>query len=205
VLGDRVCILDGAIIQALPTREGEKPLIENTVMVNGETYAVHIGDRAVLAPQAQVHGPAVIGPDSYIGMQALVFRSRIGEKCVVEPRAAVIGVNVPDGHYVPAGTVLTDQDAANRLPAITPGHPYADLARQTVRSSIELAKGYRALYPLAGAHAAEDELPPLDEPTGHETDPGAAGHEAPAAGNGPTAEHASPHAEAGHAAENHTH
>lgn len=186
VLGDRVCVLDGAVIQALPTQEGGKPLIENTVMVNGETYAVHIGDRAVIAPQAQIHGPAVIGPDSYVGMQALVFRSRIGERCVVEPRAAVIGVNVPDGHVVPAGMVVTDQEQANRLPALSAGHPYAETARQTVKSSVELARGYRALNPLPGVTVEDDELPPLEDEHG-------AGHGEPHAGAGGDG-----HADAGH-------
>jgi|GEM_PF-1186587 len=223
VLGDRVCVLDGAVIQALPTQEGGKPLIQNTVMVNGETYAVHVGDRAVIAPQAQIHGPAVIGPDSYVGMQALVFRSRVGERCVVEPRAAVIGVNVPDGHVVPAGMVVTDQEQANRLPVLSPGHPYADTARQTVKSSVELARGYRALYPLPGVQVDDDELPPLDDeqPGSHGTPhAGAAGeghgeatgHD-PAAGEGhvgeshaaggeghaadaPAGEHGAPHGEA---------
>ncbi len=194
VLGDRVCVLDGAIIQALPTQEGGKALIENTVMVNGETYAVHIGDRAVIAPQAQVHGPAVIGPDSFIGMQALVFRSRVGERCVIEPRAAVIGVNVPDGHVVPAGMTVTDQEQANRLPVLAAGHPYADTARLTVKSSIELARGYRALYPLPGVTSDEDALPPLEEEQvaggGHGGHGNASGH-----ANG---EHAEASHEAGH-------
>ena len=198
VLGDRVCVLDGAIIQALPTQEGGKALIENTVMVNGETYAVHIGDRAVIAPQAQVHGPAVIGPDSYIGMQALVFRSRVGEHCVIEPRAAVIGVNVPDGHVVPAGMTVTDQEQANRLPVLTDGHPYADTARLTVKSSVELARGYRALYPLPGVTSDEDALPPLEEEQvaggGHGTHGGASDHaDGEHAGAGHETEHESGH------------
>jgi carbonic anhydrase/acetyltransferase-like protein (isoleucine patch superfamily) len=38
-----------------------------------------------------------VDDDVFIGMQAMVFKARIGAGCVVEPAAKVIGVTVPAG------------------------------------------------------------------------------------------------------------
>ena len=50
-----------------------------------------------LAYQSQVHGPAKVGNDTFVGMQALVFRAELGNRVVVEPGAKIIGVKVPSG------------------------------------------------------------------------------------------------------------
>ena len=41
--------------------------------------------------------------------------------------AKVIGVNVPEGRYVPAGRVVTTQAQADALPGITPDYAFATL------------------------------------------------------------------------------
>lgn len=182
-VGDASSIQDGAIIHALPTEEKGVSKLEHRVVVEGQEYAVHIGDRVTLAPQSQVHGPSVVADDAYIGMQALVFKARIGAGCVLEPRAAAIGVNVPEGHYVPAGVVVTSQEQADALPAITPGYAYRDAGALAVKVNTQLAEGYRNLYP-AGY--------PLQAAPAHD-----AGHapeqSAPDHGAAPAPAHAEPH------------
>lgn len=146
-IGTDSSVQDGVVLHALPTEEKGIKKMDNVVVVNGEDYALYVGDRVTLAPQCQVYGPAVVSDDAYIGMQALVFKSRVGAGCVLEPRAAVIGVSVPDGHYVPAGMVVTSQEQADKLPAIDPGYAYKGAGALAVKVNTQLAEGYRNLHP----------------------------------------------------------
>ena len=144
-VGDETNIQDGVVLHALETidEEGE-PVENNQVEVDGEKYAVYIGERVSLAHQAQVHGPAYVGNDTFIGMQALVFKAKIGNNCVLEPTSAAIGVTIPDGRYVPAGTVVTSQAEADRLPEVTDDYAYRHTNEAVVYVNVNLAEGYNA-------------------------------------------------------------
>lgn len=93
-----------------------------------------------LAHQSQVHGPAKVGNDTFVGMQALVFRAELGNRVVVEPGAKIIGVKMPSGRYVPALAVVTTQDVADTLPLITDRYPYRNLNDGVVRVNVQLAE-----------------------------------------------------------------
>lgn len=144
-VGDECNIQDGVILHALETvnEEGE-PVEENQVEVDGKKYAVYIGERVSLAHQAQVHGPSLVGNDTFIGMQTFVFKAKIGNNCVLEPTSAAIGVTVPDGRYVPAGTVVTSQDEADKLPEVTDDYAYKHTNEAVVYVNTNLAEGYNA-------------------------------------------------------------
>jgi carbonic anhydrase/acetyltransferase-like protein (isoleucine patch superfamily) len=101
-----------------------------------------VGSRVSLAHQVQIHGPAIVLDDSFVGMKVLVFRSKVGKGCVVEPGCILMGVSVPDGCYVPAGTVLRDQAVADKLPVITDEYPLKNLNKGVVHVNKALAKGY---------------------------------------------------------------
>ena len=116
---------------------------------DGADWAVWIGDRVSIAPQAQVHGPAWIEDDVYVGMQALVYRARIGTGSVIEPGARVIGVQVPAGRYVAAGAVITTPAAAQALPEITFSYGLRELNKQTVRAHVALAESLQGRPPPA--------------------------------------------------------
>ncbi len=143
-VGDDSNVQDGVVIHALETEEHGKPLEKNQVEVGGNKYAVYVGNRVSLAHQVQIHGPAYVLDDSFVGMQVLVFRARVGKGCVVEPGCILMGVSVPDGRYVPAGTVLKDQAQADKLPAITDDYPLKSLNKGVVHVNTSLAKGYGA-------------------------------------------------------------
>jgi carbonic anhydrase/acetyltransferase-like protein (isoleucine patch superfamily) len=114
------------------------------VEVDGQKYAVYIGERVSLAHQSQVHGPASVGNDTFIGMQAFVFKSKVGNNCVLEPTSAVIGVTIPDGRYVPAGTIVTSQAEADELPEITDDYAYKHTNEGVVYVNVNLAEGYNS-------------------------------------------------------------
>ncbi|HII79952.1 MAG TPA: carbonic anhydrase [Methanosarcina sp.] len=144
-VGDESNIQDGVVLHALETIDEEgKPVEKNLVEVKGKEYAVYIGERVSLAHQSQVHGPAYVGNDTFIGMQAFVFKSRVGNNCVLEPTSAVIGVTIPDGRYVPAGTVVTSQAEADKLPEIKDDYAYKHTNEAVVYVNINLAEGYNA-------------------------------------------------------------
>jgi carbonic anhydrase/acetyltransferase-like protein (isoleucine patch superfamily) len=141
-VGDESNVQDGVIIHALETEQEGRAIEKNLVEVEGKHYAVHVGEKVSLAHQVQIHGPASVGNESFIGMNSLVFKSRIGTGCVVEPGCMLLGVTVPDGCYVPAGTVLKNQADADRLPIITAGYAFKDLNRSAVHVNVTLADSY---------------------------------------------------------------
>ncbi len=77
-------VQDGVVIHGLETIDEHGKLVENNLVVgpDGKKYAVYVGERVSLAHQYQVHGPALIGKDTFIGMQAFVFKPHVGETIV---------------------------------------------------------------------------------------------------------------------------
>ncbi|MCA1993864.1 MAG: hypothetical protein LDL41_17730 [Coleofasciculus sp. S288] len=142
-VGDYANVQDCVVLHALETHVGGMLVRETVVEVDGKFYGVYISDRVSLAHQCQVHGPAKIGSDTFIGMQAMVFKASIGSNCVVEPKALVMGVTIPDGRYVPAGSTITSQDAADNLPLISDDYPLKNLNKAVVHVNVQLASGYR--------------------------------------------------------------
>ena len=141
-VGDESNVQDGVIIHALETEHEGKPIEKNLVEVDGKKFAVHVGRRVSLAHQVQIHGPAAVGDDSFVGMQCLVFKARVGKGCVVEPGCLLMGVSVPDGRYVPSGTILRDQADADGLPKITEDYAFRTLNDGVVHVNTHLADGY---------------------------------------------------------------
>jgi carbonic anhydrase/acetyltransferase-like protein (isoleucine patch superfamily) len=150
-IGSDSNLQDGVVVHALETVSQGHPLPENTVSVGGKAYAVYMGERVSLAHQSQVHGPAWIEDDVFVGMQALVFRAHIRNGVVVEPGATIIGVTIPPGRYVPARAIVTTQDVAERLPEITQSYQLRDINKTNVRVNRSLASGYSGSAPASRA------------------------------------------------------
>jgi len=146
-VGDESNVQDGVVIHALKTEEEGRPIEDNLMEVGGKRYAVYVGRRVSLAHQAQIHGPAHVDDDTFVGMKVLVFKARVGKNCVIEPGAMVVGVTIGDGRYVSAGMILKDQKDADTLPLITDDYPFKDLNKDVVEVNVNLAAGYNALKP----------------------------------------------------------
>ncbi len=154
VIGAGSNVQDGVVVHALETFSGGKPVDKNLVDVNGKKYAVYIGSGVSLAHQSQVHGPAAVGDHTFVGMQALVFKSVIGKNVVIEPGAKLIGVTVAEGRYVPAGSVVTKQSDADALPLITESYPFATLNAGVLHVNEAFADAYLELTTGGGTPAA---------------------------------------------------
>ena len=150
-IGDGSNVQDGAVVHALETAQEGKPIPNRTYNVSGREYAVYIGKRVSVAHQALVHGPARVDDNVFIGMQAMVFKSAIGEGVVIEPAAKVIGVTIAPHRYVPAGMTVTDQKAADKLPTITDDYPFRSLNDAVVHVNTSFATGYGKLAKEAEA------------------------------------------------------
>jgi len=141
-VGDESNIQDGVVIHALET---DIEAGTNLVEVKNIKYAVYVGKRVSLAHQVNVHGPAFIDDDTFIGMQSQILMSRIGKGCVVEPKCMVMGVEVKAGKYVPAGSIIKTQADADRLPEITAEYGFKSLNSEVVKVNTALADGYRKM------------------------------------------------------------
>jgi carbonic anhydrase/acetyltransferase-like protein (isoleucine patch superfamily) len=143
-VGDYSNVQDGVVIHALETEVDGKPVEKNLYEVSGKKYAVYVGSRVSLAHQVQIHGPAVVMDNTFVGMKVLVFKSFVGQNCVIEPAAVLMGVKIADGRYVPVGSVIKTQFEADMLPSITPDYPLKDMNRGVLHVNKALAKGYLA-------------------------------------------------------------
>jgi carbonic anhydrase len=143
-IGDDSNVQDGVVIHALETEMNGKPVARNLCEVEGRLYAVYVGKRVSLAHQAQIHGPAVVLDDTFVGMKSLVFKSTVGRGCVIEPGAILMGVRVADQRVVPAGSVIVTQAQADALPVMTADYPLKEMNRGVVHVNKALAKGYLA-------------------------------------------------------------
>lgn len=112
-IGANTNIQDGVVIHALKERK---------VVVGGEDWAVFIGRNVSVAHDALVHGPCFIGDDTFVGFKAVVHDSIVGAHCYIGIGAVVVGVEVPDGKYVPHGTIVDSADAVDALPDVTEAH-----------------------------------------------------------------------------------
>lgn len=136
-IGSGSNIQDGVVIHGLKDQYVER---------NGYKASVYIGNNVSLAHQSQVHGPAKIGNNVFVGMQSFVFKSVIGDNVVIEPGAKVIGVTIKPNSYVPAGTIVKTQEEADKLPQINNNYAYKDLNHEVTEVNKELSKGYMGVY-----------------------------------------------------------
>ena len=141
-VGDYSNVQDGVVIHALETEVDGKPVEKNLYEVRGKKYAVYVGRKVSLAHQVQIHGPAVVMDDTFVGMKVLVFKSFVGKNCVIEPGVILMGVKVADGRYAPVGSVIKTQLEADMLPTITADYPMKDMNNGVLHVNKALAKGY---------------------------------------------------------------
>jgi carbonic anhydrase/acetyltransferase-like protein (isoleucine patch superfamily) len=147
-IGDETNIQDGVVIHGLETESKGQSVESNLVNVNSKKYSVYVGKRVSLAHQVQIHGPAFVGDDTFVGMKTLVFKAKILNGCVLEPGCILMGITIDDGRYAPAGTVLKNQKDADNLPRITEDYPFKKINEGVVKVNTRLANGYSRIDDL---------------------------------------------------------
>ncbi|MDJ1182394.1 ribulose bisphosphate carboxylase small subunit [Roseofilum casamattae] len=132
-IGDRTNVQDGVVIHGL--EEGR------AIGDDGKEYSVWIGNNASITHMALIHGPAYVGDDCFIGFRSTVFNARIGKGCIVMMHTLIQDVEIPPGKYVPSGSIITNQQQADRLPDVQESD--VAFARHVVGVNEALRAGYR--------------------------------------------------------------
>lgn len=136
-IGDNTNIQDGVVIHGL--EQGR------VVGDDGNRYSVWIGKNTSITHMALIHGPAYVGDDCFIGFRSTVFNARVGNGCIVMMHVLIQDVEIPPGKYIPSGSVITNQQQADRLPDVQ------DTDLKFARHVIGINDALRAGY-----HCAQD-------------------------------------------------
>lgn len=111
-------------------RVGSNTQIQNSVFIHAPAegrvvgdddldYGIWIGDSCCVAHMALVQGPAYIGDRSFVGFRSTVFNARVGRGCIIMMHVLVQDVEIPPNKFVASGSIITNQQQADRLPDVT--------------------------------------------------------------------------------------
>jgi carbon dioxide concentrating mechanism protein CcmM len=131
-IGENVMIAPGTSIRAdegFPFYIGNNSNVQDGVVIHGleegrvkgddgRSYSVWIGKDCSIAHMALIHGPAYVGDNCFIGFRSTVFNARVGDGCIVMMHVLVQDVEIPSGKYIPSGSIITNQQQADRLPDV---------------------------------------------------------------------------------------
>lgn len=105
--------------------------------------AVSIGARTSIAHRSIVHGPCRIGSDVFIGFNSVVFRTTIGNGCVIRHNCVVDGIDLPESYHVPP---MMNIGAGFNLASIEKVPPeYSSFSESVVSANCTLVEGYKRL------------------------------------------------------------
>lgn len=132
-IGDNTNLQDGVVLHALK---------EKHVQVGQERWAIYVGRNVSIAHDALVHGPCYVGDDTFIGFKAVVHDAVVGSRCFIGIGAVVVGVTVPDGRFVPHGSIIDSMDKVDALPLVSDAQHHFN--EDVVDVNRGLAAAYRA-------------------------------------------------------------
>jgi len=156
-VGENSNLQDGAVLHALKTTSEGKNIDGMRFSSDGQRldgddpkfatgYAIWLGDRVSLAHGSQVHGPAWVGDDTFIGMEALIFNAKLGNNVSVGVAATVTdGVEIADGKFVPPGRVIVTQAEADALPDRIGSGAYETINQGVVDVNMQLTEGFNQI------------------------------------------------------------
>jgi len=143
-IGDRVYVAPSVSLRADEAHSiiiDDECNIQDGVIFHGlEGSSIELGKRVSIAHGAVIHGLLKIGNDSFVGFNAVVHASTLGEKCFVAHGAVVIGVKLADGKFVPPATLVDTQDKADELGPIPDDLKHFN--EEVVRVNKEFAASY---------------------------------------------------------------
>jgi len=109
----------------------------NATIRADEGTPFYIGNEVSIAHGALVHGPCVIGANTFVGFNAIVFNSIVEDGCYIDLAAIVTdGVRIPANRYVPTGAIIDTQEKANALAMVSQSNE--DFAKGVIKTNIEL-------------------------------------------------------------------
>jgi carbonic anhydrase/acetyltransferase-like protein (isoleucine patch superfamily) len=152
-VGDYSNLQDGVVLHALETTSNNKNIDDRRYSAQGSLlkandtafnngFAIYVGNKDSLAHDVQIHGPAYVGNDTFVGMKSLIFNAKIGNRVAIGVSSTITnGVIIADDKFVPPGSIITTQTQADALPKRI-GSPYETINNGVLHVNQELAKGY---------------------------------------------------------------
>lgn len=156
-IGANVMVAPGVSIRAdegTPFHIGSGSNVQDGVVIHGleqgrvngddqNPYSVWIGNNASITHMALIHGPAYVGDHSFIGFRSTVFNAKVGEGCIVMMHVLIQDVKIPPGRYIASGSIITNQQQADRLPSVQESD--IAFAHHVVGINDALRVGYRCI------------------------------------------------------------
>lgn len=104
-------------------------------------HAISIGDNTVIHHGAMIHGTTVIGRNCFIGAKSAITQATLGDHVFTRVLSVIEAVTIASERYVDICTIVTTQDAADRLRAITAQEK--DFFTQAVNENRDYALRYK--------------------------------------------------------------
>lgn len=131
-IGHKSNIQDGVILHGLKNMK---------FTVNGDDYSIYIGKEVSITHGALIHGPCIIGNNTFVGFNTLVFNSIVEDSCYIDLGAIITnGVRIPRNRYVPVGAIIDNQEKANALEMVSHGNE--DFSKEVIKINIEHSRSY---------------------------------------------------------------
>lgn len=131
-IGHKSNIQDGVILHGLKNMK---------FTVNNDDYSIYIGKEVSITHGALIHGPCIIGNNTFVGFNALVFNAIVEDGCYIDLGAIITnGVRIPRNRYVPVGAIIDNQEKANALKMVSQNNE--DFSKEVLKTNIELSKSY---------------------------------------------------------------
>lgn len=133
---------DAGSMEPIRIRQGSN--IQDGVVIHSKAgAAVTIGERTSIAHRSIIHGPCSIGNDVFIGFNTVVFRSHIGDGCVIRHNCVVDGLDIPGQFHVPPMMHIGpdfDLESISRVPP-----EYSSFSESVFSANQRLVEGYKGL------------------------------------------------------------
>lgn len=157
VIEKNAVILPGVIIRAdegCPIIIGESTNVQDGVIMHAlKGSGIEIGRHCSIAHGAVVHGPCRLDDNCFVGFNAVLLKAHLGKRCFVSHGALVIGVEVPEGKFIPPGQLIDTQEKVQALADIT--GEMSGFAHEVLEVNEELLRGYRRMAVKEALEEAE--------------------------------------------------
>ena len=153
IIGDNVFVGPYAVIRADEVDEngemepiiiGSDSNIQDGVVIHSKAGArVTVGSRTSIAHRSIIHGPCSVGDNVFIGLNSVVFRTDIGDGCVVRHNCVVDGTDIPAGTVIPPVVHIGPEYDLATLPQTD--QSASDFSESIISANHYLVKGYKQL------------------------------------------------------------
>lgn len=140
-------IYPGAVIRAdegSPIVIGEGTNVQDGVIMHAlKGTGIEVGAKCSIAHGAVVHGPCRVGEGTFVGFKAILLKTNIGSNCFISHGSMVIGVDVPDCKFIPAGQVIDSVEKVKGLNNTE--NEMREFAHEVQQVNEELLRGYKKI------------------------------------------------------------